>query len=270
MTKILKGSKNINGVNHNNNIVNIAIPNITIPKKISNIANKYKTNTVGDMVKLTNSINKEMQKSIDKASNYLQNREYNYNKEIRHIQGVLKRTKNESKIKAYNKRISELNKRIERIQKTRERKEQETKIKWEKIKAKVQLESALKNGENADRATLSNLLDVLDELDTQTNEINNPISSTIFLSVINYIFENFYNPSKNPVQTKLYQNCMRHANDNNLSSEEDYQNLKDELIHALLTVYNDYFAGRGYNTHTQFVTAVILKGFKNEDITNVI
>lgn len=270
MTKIFKGSNAINGVKHNDSIVNISIPNVAVPKRIINKANSYKTNTVADIMDLTKYVNKEMQKAIDKASNYLKNREHNYNKEIRKIQGILKRTKSTEKIKAYNKRLKELNRRIGNIQNTREKRVKETEIKYKKIATKVQIEKALQNGENTDRANLANLQDILRDLDTQTNALNNPVSASIFIEVIRAIFDIYYEPGIDPSQTELYRNCMLKANDSNLTGQEDYDNLKEELMYSLQRTYVHYFANRGRNTTAQFVMAVVVKGEYNEDITNVI
>lgn len=270
MTKIFKGSNAINRVKHNDSIVNISIPNVAVPKRISNKANSYKTNTVADIMDLTKYINNEMQKAIDKASNYLKNREHNYNKEIRKIQGILKRTKSTEKIKAYNKRIKELNRRIGNIQNTREKRVKETEIKYKKIATKVQIEKALQNGENTDRANLANLQDIMRDLDTQTNALNNPISASIFIEVIRAIFDIFYEPGIDPTQTDLFRNCMLKANDSNLTGQEDYDNLKEELLYSLTGIYNQFFANRGRNTTAQFVMAVVVKGEYNEGITHVI
>ena len=270
MTKVLKGSSTIKGVNNVNNGINIDMPNVTVPKRITNISNKIKGNSVGDVMKVTKAIDREMQKALSNASNYLKDRENKYNREIRHIQGVLKRTKNIGKIKAYNKRLKELNKRIDKIQNTRTKREEETRIKWEKIKTKVQIDRSLKNDKNTDKASLSNLLDKIEQLDAQLTGVKNPKTHAMVIKAISYLYETYYQPDLDPTATKLYKICMSVADDSKLETEDDELNLYDELINACENIYKEYFVEHGMNSERQFIVAVVINGFKGEAIKHVI
>lgn len=270
MTKVLKGSNTIKGVNNVNSGINIDMPNVSVPKRITNITNKIKGNSVGDVMKITKAIDREMQRALSNASNYLKDRENKYNREIRHIQGVLKRTKNIGKIKAYNKRLKELNKRVDKIQNTRTKREEETRIKWEKIKTKVQIDRSLKNEKNTDKASLSNLLDKIEQLDAQLTGVKNSKTHAMVIKAINYLYETYYQPDLDPTATKLYKICMSVADDSKLETEEDELNLYDELINACENIYKEYFVDHGLNTERQFIVAVVINGFKGEAIKHVI
>lgn len=247
----------------------ITVPQIILPKQIENIISKnigQNGVTLAGSDVINGRINSIMSKRIDKAGQYLQNRTNDYNKRIRQINGILKRTKNIKKIKAYEKEKKTLEKRITKIAETRKNKVETAKLKQQKLLKQVQMrinEINLNLGNPVSESEINELIDDIDNLDTLIG-INNQKIEDISYKIVHALLSEMYNTEINPIECKLYYNLLKGLKGKKI--DKDIDTYVTAGYTAAKSVYIKYFYNHGYNNEKQFIQACIIKGFENYSI----
>lgn len=247
----------------------VTVPKIVLPKQIENIISKnigQNGVTLAGADVINGRINSIMSKRIDKAGKYLQSRTESYEKRIRQINGILKRTKNTNKIKSYEKEKKTLEKRISKIAETRKNKVETAKLKHQKLLKQVQMrinEINLNLGNPVSESEINDLINDIDNLDTLIG-VNNPKIEEIAYKIVQALLSELYNGGIHPLETKLYYNLLKGLKGKKI--DKDIDNYVSVGYTSAKAVYIKYFYNHGYNNEKQFTQAVVLKGFENYSI----